>query len=136
MVVALIRSPALVLLLAACAAPQDALTLPPATIAADCPEPPHAAAVPPAPDGKPTAATKATDAYKGLQSREAHAVTAPAATAGYVRAIHSADDLARAALRELIAMDGHPSDAAIAKARDSITHLVQTLETTEGGGSM
>ena len=123
-------------LFGSCAEPSTA-PLPPATIAADCPPTVHVADTegPPA-SAKPTAASRATNAYHGLQEREANAVTAPAATASYVRAIHTADDLARTALRELIAQDGHPTDAAIAKARASIEHLVGTLENTQGGGAM
>jgi hypothetical protein len=123
------------LLLAACAVPQDPLTLPPATIAADCPQPAPVTTTEP-PHTAPSAAVKASSAYSGLQQREARAVTSPAASAGYVRAIHSADDLARAALKALIAEDGKPTDRSIKAARDSIDHLIQTLETTEGGGSM
>jgi hypothetical protein len=124
----------LLLLFGSCAAPEP-VTVPLAATVVDCPQVASVNDVAPVPD-KPTPATKATAAYHGLQQREANAVTAPAATAPYIRTIHQADEMARKALKELISQDGHPTESAIKAARDSIDHLVQTLETTEGGGSM
>jgi hypothetical protein len=113
---------ATVLLLASCAEPEP----PPAE---PVPVPaPEAAAPAPAPATNPVPAAKAVREYKRAEAAEAHAVTKPGATADSITAIHRANALARKAVADLVAQDGHPTPAAIARARRTLDDLIRTLE--------
>jgi hypothetical protein len=115
---------ALAVLLTACVphAPQPA-------VATVCPEV-QAVAPPVAAPAAPTPAVTATKGYHAAEARESGAVTKGDATVGYITEIHSADQMAREALRQLVAQDGHPTATAIAAAKRSLDDLVSALEAT------
>ncbi len=113
---------ALLLLLSACAAPE-----PPPAVAPD-PEPvaETAPAAPTTVNHGPAAA--AVSGYRRAEKAEAHAVTSPAATADSIGAVREADKLARAAAADLVAQNGQPTAAAIARARRTLDDLIRALE--------
>ena len=120
---------ALLAVLAGCAAaPQEppAASTPPPCCPCACP--PAAAAAPaPAPAAS-SPATTATRAYRQTEKTIAPAVTAPDASAAYIRAVDRADRLAREALRLLVSQDGHPTAEAIARAKSTMDDLIATLD--------
>jgi len=119
---------ALLAVLAGCAAaPQEppAAAAPPPCCPCACPP---AATVPaPAPAAS-SPATTATRAYRQTEKTIAPAVTAPDASAAYIRAVDRADRLAREALRLLVSQDGHPTAEAIARAKQTMDDLIATLD--------
>ncbi len=112
---------ALLLLLSACAAPELPPAIAPEPEAVAAPEPP-----PPAVNHAPAAA--AVSGYRRAEKAEAHAVTSPAATAESIAGVHEADKLARAAAADLVAQNGQPTAAAIARARRTLDDLIRALE--------
>jgi hypothetical protein len=122
----------LLAVLASCAAapPQAPAAAAPPPCPCVCPKAAEALSAPAAAPG-PTAATTATKNYHAAERNIAPAVTAGTATAAYIKAVDKADRLAREALRQLVAQDGHPTPDAVAGARRSLDDLVHTLETPQ-----
>ncbi len=118
------RYPALLLLLSACAATELPPPPEPATVT-DWPAAP--AAVPPPTVNHAPAAAAVKD-YRQVEAGEAQAVTKPAATADSIGAVRAADKLARAAAADLVAQNGQPTAAAIARARRTLDDLIRALE--------
>jgi hypothetical protein len=122
----------LLAILAGCtAAPPEtpSATAPPPCCPCACPPP--AAAAAPTPAATPSAATAAARAYHATEKSIAPAVTSPAASAAYIRAVDQADKLAREAVRLLVSQDGHPTPDAIAGARRTMDDLIRTLDTPQ-----
>ncbi len=118
------RYPALLLLLSACAATELPPPPEPATVT-DWPAAP-AAVPPPTVNHAPAAA--AVQDYQKAEKAEAQAVTKPAATADSIGAVREADKLARKAAADLVAQNGQPTAAAIARARRTLDDLIRALE--------
>ncbi len=113
----------LVLLLSACAAPEPPPPEPATMV--DWPAAPPAAP-PPTVNHAPAAA--AVQGYQKAEKAEAQAVTKPAATADSIGAVREADKLARKAAADLVAQNGQPTAAAIARARRTLDDLIRALE--------
>ncbi|HXA21257.1 MAG TPA: hypothetical protein VNW90_03080 [Acetobacteraceae bacterium] len=97
-------------------------------------EPPETAAAVPTPADPPTAnpapAADAARAYHRAESGEGRAVTKLGATADSITTIHRANALARKAVADLVAQDGHPTKAAIADAKRTLEDLIHALQAT------
>jgi hypothetical protein len=117
----------LALMVCACDREPPTVVLPPATVAADCPELPAADAPPPT---RPSAAATATRAYRAVEAAEHHAVTKPGATPASIIGVQNADRRARDALTRLVQQDGNPTPDAIAAARRMLDDLVTALQAT------
>ncbi len=115
---------AILLVLSACNAPPP----PPA------PEPEPVAVVepePPAPVVNHAPAAAAVKGYRRAEASEAHAVTAPTATADSIADIRATDKAARHAAAALVAQNGRPTPAAIAHARRTLDELTRAVEAAE-----
>ncbi len=119
------RYPAILLLLSACAAPELPPPPPEPAIVTDWPDAPPAVA-PSTANHAPAAA--AVQDYQKAEKDEARAVTKPAATADSIGAVREADKLARKAAADLVAQNGQPTAAAIARARRTLDDLIRALE--------
>jgi hypothetical protein len=117
----------LALILCACDREPGPIVLPPATIAADCPDVPAADAPPPT---RPSAAATATRAYRAVEAAEHHAVTKAGATPASIVGVQNADRRARDALTRLVKQDGDPTPDAIAGAKRALDDLVMALQAT------
>ena len=115
----------LALMVCACDREPPTVVLPPATVAADCPELPAADAPPPT---RPSAAATATRAYRAVEAAEHHAVTKPGATPASIIGVQNADRRARDALTRLVQQDGNPTPDAIAAAGRMLDDLVTALQ--------
>jgi hypothetical protein len=122
------RAITLALMLCACDREPGPIMLPPATIAADCPEVVPAADAPP--PTRPSAAATATRAYRAVEAAEHHAVTKPGATPASIIGVQNADRRARDALTRLVQQDGNPTPDAIAGAKRALDDLVMALQAT------
>ena len=118
----------LALILCACDREPPTVVLPPATIAADCPDVPAAADAPP--PTRPSAAATATRAYRAVEAAEHHAVTKPGATPASIIGVQNADRRARDALTRLVKQDGAPTPDAVADAKRALDDLVMALQAT------
>jgi hypothetical protein len=119
----MMRLALLALLLSACVTPPEVPPTEPATVT-DWPAEP--ASTPPAVNHGPAAT--AVSEYRKAEKAEAHALTKPEATAETINAITRADKLARAAAADLVAQNGQPTAAAIARARRTLDDLIRALE--------
>jgi hypothetical protein len=123
----LIRAILAAVVLAGCTAkplPTPVVVEPPETATEATPMPP----VPPA--ANPAAAADAARAYHKAESGEGRAVTKPGATADSITTIHQANALARKAVADLVAQDGHPTPDRIAAAKRTLDDLIRALEAT------
>jgi hypothetical protein len=117
------RLEVVLLLLSACAAPEL-----PAPVPAAVTDWPVAAPETATPAANHAPATAAVSGYRKAEAAEVHAVTAPTATAASIARVGEADKLARQAVADLVAMNGQPTAAGIAKARRTLEELIRALE--------
>jgi hypothetical protein len=123
----LVRAILAAAMLAGCTAkplPTPVAAEPPETAEAVLPVP----AAPPA--ANPAPAANAARAYHKVEGGEGRAVTKPGATADSITTIHQANALARKAVADLVAQDGHPTPDRIAAAKRTLDDLIRALEAT------
>ncbi len=119
----------LLAVLAGCAASPQAHT-PQPTLAQSIPTPP----VPPVAAAPSTtgAGAAATAEYKAVERKEVPAINQAirdgTATPDSIERIHRADVAARAAVRKIVAQDGHPSEAAKQELRRAMEELLLATE--------